>query len=100
MGHLSLVKSLSRLKEEQKHSDEVLLESTGIVLTRGTLTEIAGSSGKTSLSLSLLAKVTRTGENCAMDDTANSFDPGSAGLGGAGLENALGGKGGGNIEQA
>src|SRR5688572_18654495 len=100
MGHLSLVKSLSRLKEEQKHSDEVLLESAGIVLTRGTLTEIAGSSGKTSLSLSLLAKLTRTGEICAVVDTANSFDPCSAVLGGVALENLLWVKCGGNIEHA
>ena len=100
MGHLSLVKSLSRLKEEQKHSDEVLLESAGIALTRGTLTEIAGSSGKTSLSLSLLSKLTRVGEICAVVDSANSFDPCSAILGGVELENLLWVKCGGDIERA
>ena len=62
MANLSLVKNLSRLKEEQKYSDEILLESAGLALTRGTLTEIVGSSGKTSLSLSLLSKLTREGE--------------------------------------
>jgi hypothetical protein len=100
MAHLSLVKSLSRLKEEQKHSDEVQLESVGLSLTRGTLTEIAGSSGKTSLSLSLFAKLTRTGEICAVVDTANSFDPCSAVLGGVELENLLWVKCGGDIERA
>ena len=100
MGHLSLVKSLSRLKEEQKYSDEVLLESSGLVLTRGTLVEIAGSSGKTSLSLSLLSKLTLDGEICAVVDSANSFDPCSAILGGVELENLLWVKCGGNIEQA
>ena len=100
MAHLSLVKSLSRLKEEQKHSDEVLLESAGIALTRGTLTEIAGSSGKTSLSLSLLSKLTRVGEICAVVDSANSFDPCSAILGGVELENLLWVKCGGDIEHA
>ena len=100
MAHLSLVKSLSRLKEEQKHSDEVLLESAGIALTRGTLTEIAGSSGKTSLSLSLLSKLTRVGEICAVVDSANSFDPCSAILGGVELENLLLVKCGGDIEHA
>jgi len=99
MGHLSLVKSLSRLKEEQKHSDEVQLESAGIALTRGTLTEIAGS-GKTSLSLSLLSKLTRVGEICAVVDSANSFDPCSAILGGVELENLLWVKCGGDIEHA
>src|SRR5687768_12737929 len=100
MAHLSLVKSLSLLKEEQKHSDEVLLESAGIVLTRGTLTEIVGSSGKTSLSLSLLSKLTTDGEICAVVDSANSFDPCSAVLGGVELENLLWIKCGGNIEHA
>ena len=100
MRHLSLVKSLSRLKEEQKHSDEVLLESAGIVLTRGTLTEIVGSSGKTSLSLSLLSKLTQTGEICAVVDSADSFDPCSAVMGGVELENLLWVKCGGDIERA
>ena len=89
MGHLSLVKNLSRLKEEQKYSDEILLDAAGLALTRGTLTEIAGNSGKTSLSLSLLSKLTREGEICAVVDSANSFDPCSAVLGGVVLENLL-----------
>ncbi|HMJ09164.1 MAG TPA: hypothetical protein VK468_09170 [Pyrinomonadaceae bacterium] len=91
MGHLSLVKSLSHLKEEQKHSDEVLLESIGLAFTRGSLAEIAGeaSSGKTSLALSLLAKLTGDGEICAVVDVSSSFDPCSASLAGVSLENLL-----------
>lgn len=100
MAHLSLVKSLSRLREEQKHSDEVLLESAGFALTRGTLAEFAGASGKTGLLLSLLSKLTRDGEICAVVDSANSFDPYSAVLGGVELENLLWVKCGGNIEHA
>jgi hypothetical protein len=100
MSHLSLVKNLSRIKEEQKHSDEILLESSGLVLTRGTLTEIAGSSGKTSLSLSLLSKLTQDGEICSVVDSANSFDPCSAVLARVELENLLWVKCGGNVEHA
>ena len=100
MAHLSLVKNLSRLKEEQKHSDEVLLEASGLVLTRGTLVEVAGSSGKTGLVLSLLSKLTREGEICAIVDATNSFDPCSAVLGGVELENLLWVKCGGDIEHA
>ena len=102
MGHLSLVKSLSHLKEEQKHSDEILLESVGLSFTRGTLAEIAGeaSSGRTSLSLSLLSKLTRTGEVCAVVDANNSFDPCSAVLAKVELENLLWVKCSGDIEKA
>ena len=100
MRHLSLVKKLSRIKEERKHSDEILLESAGIVLTRGTVTEVAGNSGKTSLLLSLLSKLTREGEICALVDSADSFDPCSAVLGGVELGNLLWVKCGGNIERA
>lgn len=100
VAHLSLVKNLSRLKEEQKHSDEILLEAAGIAITRGTLVEIAGDSGKTGLSLSLLSKLTRDGEICAVVDTANSFDPCSAMIGGVELVNLLWVKCDGDIEHA
>lgn len=102
MPHLSLVKSLSHLQEEQKHSDEILLESAGLVFTRGSVAEIAGppSSGKTSLSLALLAKLTAMGEICAVVDSANSFDPCSAVLAGVELENLLWVKCGGDIERS
>lgn len=102
MGNLSLVKSLSHLKEEQRHSDEILLESIGLAFTRGTLAEITGepSSGKTSLALSLLAKLTAEGEICAVVDACNSFDPCSASLAGVVLENLLWIKCDGDIEKA
>ncbi len=100
MAHLSLVKNLSRLKEEQKHSDEIVLEASGLVLTRGTLVEVAGGSGKTGLVLSLLSRLTREGEICAVVDAANSFDPCSATLGRVELENLLWVKCDGRLEHA
>jgi hypothetical protein len=102
MAQLSLVKSLAHLKEEQKHSEEILLESAGIALTRGSVAEIAGeaSSGKTSLSLSLLAKLTTAGEICGVVDACNSFDPRSAVLAGVELDNLLWIKCGNSIEKA
>lgn len=91
MAHLSLVKSLARLKEEQKHSDEIALDRFGIALTRGAITEFAGgpSSGKTSIALSLLAKLTAAGEICAVVDSCGGFDAYSAVLAGVELENLL-----------
>jgi energy-coupling factor transporter ATP-binding protein EcfA2 len=102
MSHLSLVKTLSRLQEEQNHSDEILLESTGLAFTRGSLVEIAGepSSGKTSLLLSLLSKLTAAGEICAVVDSSDSFDPCTAVLAGVVLENLLWVKCGGNLEKS
>ncbi|CAN5350309.1 hypothetical protein BH10ACI3_BH10ACI3_28710 [soil metagenome] len=91
MAHLSVVKSLSQLREEQKYSDEVLVGSAGIAIERGSVTEIAGgpSSGKTSLSLALLAKLTAAGEICAVVDACDSFDPSTAALAGVQLEGLL-----------
>lgn len=102
MGHLSLVKSLSHLQEEQKYSDEIVLESVGLGFTRGTVAEIAGqaSSGKTSVLLSLFSKLTAAGEICAVVDSANSFDPCSAVLAKVELQNLLWIKCGGNMENA
>src|SRR5258708_33088453 len=102
MAHLSLVKSLSRLQEEQKHSDEILLGSAGLAFARGSVIEIAGdaSSGKTSLSLALLAKLTAAGEVCAVVDSSDSFDPCSASLPGVELENLLWVRCGGHLEKA
>ncbi|MGB7070442.1 MAG: hypothetical protein WBD22_13190 [Pyrinomonadaceae bacterium] len=102
MRHLSLVKSLSHLQEEQRFSEEILLESVGISLTRGTLAEIVGgaSSGRTSFVLNLLSKLTRDGEVCGVVDSSNSFDPRSAALAGVTLENLLWVKCGGEIEKA
>lgn len=100
MRHLSLVQSLSRLQEEQKYTDEVLLDHFGLAFTRGTVVEVSGGSGKTSLSLSLLSKLTSAGEVCAVVDSVNSFDPGSASLAGVELENLLWVKCSGNLEKA
>jgi hypothetical protein len=102
MAHLSLVKSLSRLQEEQKHSEEVLLESLGLAFTRGSVTEIAGgaSSGKTSLALMLLSKLTAAGEICAVVDSCGGFDPCFAELAGVRNENLLWVKCGSDVEKA
>lgn len=102
MRQLSLVKSLAHLKEEQKFSEEVLLESVGLSLIRGTLSEIVGmsSSGRTSILLNLLSKLTREGEVCAVVDSANSFDPRSAMLAGVSLDNLLWVRCGGELENA
>lgn len=102
MTNLSLVKTLSRLQDEQKYSDELLLESAGLAFARGSVTEIAGeaSSGKTSLSLAVLAKLTAAGEVCAVVDSTDSFDPCSARLAGVELENLLWIKCGADLENA
>lgn len=102
MRDLSLVKTLTHLKEERKHSEEVLLESSGLSFKRGSLAEFAGgpSTGKTSLALSLLSKLTRAGEVCAVVDSANGFDPFSAAVSGVELENLLWVRCSGDIEKA
>lgn len=102
MAHLSLVKPLSQVQEEQKHSDEILLESAGLVFTRGTIAEMAGgaSAGKTSMIVSLLSKLTAAGEICAVVDSAGGFDPRTAALAGVELENLLWVRCGGDIEKA
>lgn len=102
MGHLRLVKSLSHLKKEQRYADEIVLGAAGLAFTRGNLAEIAGepSSGKTSLTLALLSKLTREGEVCAVVDSSDSFDARSAYLAGVTLENVLWVKCGGELEKA
>ena len=100
MPHLSLVQSLSRLQEEQKYADEIHLDHFGLAFTRGTLVEIAGGSGKTSLALSLLSKLSVAGEICAVVDSGNGFDPCTASLAGVELENLLWVQCGGNMEKS
>lgn len=102
MANLSLVKTLSRLKEEQRHSDEVLLSPLGLTFTRGSVIEIAGdhSSGRTSAALSLLAKLTSDGEICALVDGSDSYDPCTAMLAGVRNENLLWVRCGGELENA
>ena len=91
MPQLTLVKKLSHLQEEQKYADEILLESSGLALLRGTLAEISGepSSGKTSLMLSIMSRLTAAGEICAVVDSGNSFDPNTAIKAGVDLRNIL-----------
>lgn len=100
MAHLSLVKPLAQVQEEQRHSDEILLESAGLTLVRGTIAEFAGGLGKTGITLSLLAKLTAEGEICAVVDSTGSFDPRSAVLAGVELENLLWVKCEGELEKA
>jgi hypothetical protein len=102
MAHLSLVKSLSHLKEEQRFVEEVLLDSLGLALTRGSIAEVVGgsSTGKTSIALSLLAKLTGLGEVCAVVDASHSFDPCTASLAGVELENVLWVRCGNDVEKA
>ena len=102
MRNLSLVKTLTHLKEERKHSEEIALESAGLSFTRGTLAELVGgpSTGKTSVVLSLLSKLTRAGEVCAVVDSTNGFDPCSAVVSGVELENLLWVRCGGDLEKA
>lgn len=100
-AQLSLVKSLSHLQQEQRSAEEVLLEGFGLTLTRGSVVEIAGaeSTGKTSIAINLLTKLTKTGEVCAVVDAADGFDPESAALAGAYLRNLLWVKCGGDVEK-
>lgn len=60
-------------------------------LPRGALTEIVGpaSSGRTSLLISLLAKMTANDEVCALVDAQDSFDPRSARAAGVELKRLL-----------
>ncbi len=102
MSHLSLVKTLSHLQEEQRHIEEVEVDGFGLSMVRGSVTEISGepSSGKTSFALSLLAKLTADGEVCAAVDANGGFDPCTATLAGVTLENLLWIRCGGDIEKA
>ena len=103
MSHLSLVKKLSQIQEEQRHSDEIVLESAGgLTLIRGTIAEMTGrpSAGKTGLMISLLSQLTAAGEICAVVDACDRFDPCSAVLAGVQLENLLWVRCGGEVEKA
>jgi hypothetical protein len=101
-AQLTLVKSLSQLQQEQRHWDEISLDGLGLTLVRGAITEIAGgpSTGKTSIALSLLAKLTAEGEVCAAVDACGGFDPVTAVLAGVQLNNLLWVRCGGDVEKA
>ena len=66
-------------------------ELTGGGIPRGALTEICGpaSSGRTSVLLSLMARMTQAREVCALVDTTDSFDPHSAETAGVELSRVL-----------
>ncbi|MGH9641015.1 MAG: hypothetical protein ACRD3Q_01180 [Terriglobales bacterium] len=60
-------------------------------IPRGALTELCGpaSSGRTSVLLSLMARMTQTGEVCALVDASDSFDPRGAEAAGVQLQRVL-----------
>ena len=60
-------------------------------IPRGALTEISGpaSSGRTSVLLSLMARMTQANEVCALVDASDSFDPQSAEAAGVELKRVL-----------
>ncbi len=102
MQHLSLVKSLSHLREEQKHVEEISLDGFGMSVTRGAITEIIGgaSTGKTGFSLALLSRLTSDGEICAIVDAGHGFDPATAQMAGVMLEDLLWVRCGNDVEKA
>ncbi len=99
---LRLVKTLAHLQEEQRYTDEISLDSIGLSFVRGSIVEITGgpSTGKTSLSLSLMSKLTAVGEICAIVDAAGGFDPCTAFLSGVEFKNLLWIKCAGDVEKA
>src|SRR5688572_2145075 len=101
-AQLTLVKSASQLQQEQRHWDEISLDGYGLAAVRGAITEVTGgpSTGKTSVALSLLAKLTAEGEICAAVDACDGFDPITAALAGVELENLLWVRCGGDVEKA
>jgi hypothetical protein len=102
MAQLSLVKSLSRLRDEQRHQEEVTLDAYGLTLGRGDVIEVAGgpSTGKTSIAMSLLARLTGDGEVCAVVDACGGFDPAFAVKAGVRLDGLLWVRCGGELEKA
>ncbi|MBK9215983.1 MAG: hypothetical protein IPM59_10360 [Chloracidobacterium sp.] len=99
---LALVKSTSQLQQEQRHWDEISLDAYGLAVVRGAITEVSGgpSTGKVSVALSLLAKLTAEGEVCAAVDACGGFDPTTAVLAGVELQNLLWIRCGGDVERA
>ncbi|MDQ6665783.1 MAG: DNA recombination/repair protein RecA [Acidobacteriota bacterium] len=75
---------------------------TGGGVPRAGLTELFGaaSSGRTSLSISVLAQATAAQEYCAMIDATDAFDPASAAECGVALDRLLWIRCGGNAEHA
>ena len=90
MAHLSVVKKLSHLHEEQKVG-RAYVEAGDLKLLRGGVTEFTGehTAGKVSLALNILSRLTQEGEVCACIDLNDAFDPHSADANGVVLENLL-----------
>jgi energy-coupling factor transporter ATP-binding protein EcfA2 len=88
---LALVKPLSQLQNYQQNAPESVIESFGLSFQKGVINELVGAvgSGKSSIAVSLLAKISQEGGVCALIDVNNSFDPNTAKLGGIKLENLL-----------
>lgn len=101
MAYLSVVKKLSHLHEEQKVG-RAYVEASDLRLLRGGVTEFTGehTAGKTSLTLSILSRLTQDGEVCACVDLNDAFDPYSAAANGVVLENLLWVRCGGSVENA
>ncbi len=101
MAHLSVVKKLSYLHEEQKVG-RTYVEAGDLRLMRGGVTEFTGehTAGKSSLTLNILSHLTRNGEICAAVDLNNALDPHSAEASGVALENLLWVRCGGKVENA
>lgn len=102
MAHLSLVKPLAQLRDEQQFVDEVVLDAAGVTFARGSVAELSGeaSCGKTSVTLALLAQLTANGEVCAVVDSCDSLDVISAKKAGVVLDNLLWVRCGGRLEEA
>lgn len=101
MAHLSVVKKLSHLHEEQKVG-RAYIEAGGMRLLRGGVVEFTGghTAGKTSLTLNILSRLTQEGEVCAVIDLNDAFDPNSAAANAVLLDNLLWVRCGGSVENA
>lgn len=94
LGESSFGSSLSSLGEEPTRDAMGLPEVDALLgggVPRGRIVEIAGpsSSGRTSLALGWLARVTRAGEVAAVVDVADALDPPSAAAAGVVLPRIL-----------
>jgi energy-coupling factor transporter ATP-binding protein EcfA2 len=99
---LALLKPLFQVQNYQQNAPDSVIENFGLSFQKGAINELVGAvgSGKNSIAVSLLAKVSRDGGVCALIDVANSFDPNTAKLGGIKLENLLWTRCGGDVVKA
>ncbi len=99
---LALVKPLSNLQNHQQNAVDSSIEILGLHFQKGAINELVGAfgSGKNSIVISLLAKISQDGGVSALIDVNNSFDPNTALLGGIKLENMLWTRCGGDVVKA